>query len=113
MQPGPTGETPRHVTAREAELAAAGGGRRAGSTAERIEGAILALTTKRGPDSSICPSDAARAVGGAQWRDLMDETRTVARDLARQGRVLVTSHGRVLAPDEAWDGPVRIRVNGG
>ena len=35
-----------------------------GSAAARLRAAILALAHHRGPDSSICPSDAARAVGG-------------------------------------------------
>ncbi len=76
---------------------------------DRLERTILALTRERGPDSSICPSDAARVVGGADWRDLMDRTRAIARELARQGHVEVTSRGRVLSPDDAWHGPVRIR----
>jgi hypothetical protein len=101
---------PRHVTAREAELRAAGDGDRGGPAADRLESAILALTRHRGPGRSICPSDAARAVGGTGWRDLLPRTRAVARDLARQGRVQITSRGRVLAADEAWHGPVRIRA---
>lgn len=80
------------------------------ATDDRLERTILALTRERGPDSSICPSDAARAVGGGDWRDLMDRTRAVARDLARKGRVAVTSRGQVLAPDSTWHGPIRIRV---
>ena len=80
------------------------------TTDERLERTILDLTGARGPDRSICPSDAARAVGGDDWRDLMARTRAVARDLARRGRVEVTSRGRVLSPDDTWHGPVRIRV---
>ena len=80
------------------------------ATDDRLARVILALTRERGPDRSICPSDAARAVGGADWRDLMDRTRAVARELARTGRVAVTSRGRVLSPDDTWRGPVRIRT---
>jgi hypothetical protein len=80
------------------------------TTDDRLARTILALTGERGPDSSICPSDAARAVGGEGWRDLMDRTRAVARDLAREGRVEVMSRGQVLSPEDTWHGPVRIRV---
>ncbi|TDV56260.1 DUF3253 domain-containing protein [Actinophytocola oryzae] len=94
-----------------AELAAAGVKRLEGSTGDRLEVVILALARHRGPDSSICPSDAARAVGGAGWRDLMPDAREAARALARQHRVRVTSRGDVLSPDGEWTGPVRISVD--
>jgi hypothetical protein len=77
---------------------------------EKLRTAILELAARRGPSSSICPSDAARAVGGDDWRDLMDDARDVARALARDGEVVITQGGEVLDPDAAWHGPIRIRV---
>lgn len=77
---------------------------------QRLDAAIRALARHRGPDSSTCPSDAARAVGGARWRTLMDEARDIARRLAREGAVEITQRGRVLEPDADWRGPIRIRV---
>ncbi len=71
---------------------------------------ILELSRERGPDKTICPSDAARAVGGEDWRDLMDDAREVARDLARRGDVEITQKGEVLDPDATWRGPIRIRA---
>lgn len=94
----------------QSELAAAGGVPAAGPVHARLEAAILALTRHRGPDRSICPSDAARAVGGARWRERVPAVREIARRLAREGRVEVTSRGRVLPPDDEWTGPVRIRA---
>ncbi|WP_090047755.1 DUF3253 domain-containing protein [Lentzea fradiae] len=76
----------------------------------RLERAILALAAERGPDKTICPSEAAREVGGDGWRDLMGPARSAARELARRGRVVVTSRGEVLSPEEEWRGPVRIGV---
>ncbi|HWO63645.1 MAG TPA: DUF3253 domain-containing protein [Umezawaea sp.] len=76
---------------------------------ERLEAALLALAEHRAPGTT-CPSDAARAVGGADWRDLMDRTREIARDLARRGVVEVTRRGEVLAVDESWRGPIRVRL---
>ena len=75
----------------------------------RLEAAVLALSAHRGPDKTICPSDAARAVGGEGWRSLMDTAREVARDLAREGTIEVTQKGAALDPDVPWRGPVRIR----
>jgi hypothetical protein len=79
-------------------------------SSQRLRAAILDLAGERGPSSSICPSDAARAVGGDDWRDLMDEARDVARTLAREGRVDITQKGAVLDPDGTWRGPIRIRI---
>ena len=76
----------------------------------RLESTILELARQRGPAKTICPSDAARAVGGDEWRDLMDDARTVARDLARRGQVEITQRGEVLDPDATWRGPIRIRI---
>jgi len=81
-----------------------------GPLTRRLEAAILALSELRGPDSSTCPSDAARAIGGQKWRELMDAARGIARDLARTGQVEVTQRGEVLDPDTDWRGPVRIRT---
>jgi hypothetical protein len=77
---------------------------------QRLRTAILDLTRERGPAKSICPSDAARAVGGDDWRDLMEQARHVARDLARTGDVEITQGGDVVDPDATWRGPIRIRA---
>ena len=82
-----------------------------GSIATRLRAAILALAHHRGPESSICPSDAARAVGAEQWRDLTDDSRSTALALARSGDVEITQRGEVVDPGEPPRGPIRIRVS--
>ena len=77
---------------------------------QRLRAAILDLARERGRDKTICPSDAARAVGGENWRDLMDDARDIARDLARSGDVEISQKGEVLDPDATWRGPIRIRA---
>lgn len=77
---------------------------------DRLKAVILDLARQRGPAKSICPSDAARAVGGDDWRDLMDDARAAARGLARAGEVEITQRGEVLDPDATWRGPIRIRA---
>lgn len=74
---------------------------------ERLAAAIRHLLDTR--SGSICPSEAARAVAGPQWRDQMEAARQAARTLARAGEVQITQRGVVLDPDAAWRGPVRIR----
>ena len=76
----------------------------------QLRDAILALARDRAPAKTICPSDAARAVGGDQWRDLMEQARDIARDLARAGEVDIMQRGEVIDPDAEWRGPIRIRA---
>ena len=77
---------------------------------EQLRETILRLARERGPSKSICPSDAAREVGGEKWRDLMDDARDTARELARRDEVVITQGDDVLDPDATWRGPIRIRA---
>ncbi len=77
---------------------------------EQLREAILRMARERGPSKSICPSDAARAVGGDKWRDHMEQARAAARELAKKGEVEVTQGGDVLDQDADWRGPIRIRA---
>ncbi|MGY1623788.1 DUF3253 domain-containing protein [Geodermatophilus sp. SYSU D00965] len=77
----------------------------------RLEQAIVALLADRRVDASICPSEAARAVDPAGWRDLMPAARDAAGRLATAGRVVVTQGGAVVDVETAR-GPVRIRRPG-
>ena len=81
-----------------------------GPAATRLRAAILALAQHRGSNSSICPSDAARAVGGDGWRGLTDQSRSIAFELARDGDIEITQRGAALDPDQPAHGPIRIRV---
>jgi hypothetical protein len=75
----------------------------------RATATVDALLHHRGADRSICPSDVARVVGGARWRTRMDAVREVARELVREGVVVVTQRAETLDPDTEWRGPIRIR----
>ena len=74
----------------------------------RLERTILELLGRRARDSTICPSDAARAVGGDDWRPLMEPARAAARRLVADGEVVITQGGTVVDPSTAR-GPIRIR----
>ncbi|CAN5550222.1 hypothetical protein BH10ACT1_BH10ACT1_12810 [soil metagenome] len=76
---------------------------------DRFTAAVRALARHRAPDRTICPSDAARAVGGPGWRTHMDLAREVARDLARDGDVVIEQRHQRVDPEASWHGPVRIR----
>lgn len=75
---------------------------------EALERAVLELLSQRAAGATICPSEAARAVGGEDWRPLMEPARAAARRLVAAGEVEVTQGGRVVDPSTA-KGPVRIR----
>jgi hypothetical protein len=74
------------------------------------EGAILELLARRDPGRTICPSDAARALGGdAGFRPLMPLVREAAGALAAAGRIEVTQRGRPVALGTAR-GAIRLRL---
>ncbi|WP_253870299.1 DUF3253 domain-containing protein [Mycobacterium sp. 1164966.3] len=82
-----------------------------GPIRQRLKSSMLALAESRGPGSSTCPSDAARAVEGENWRDFMPEALEIARELAASGDVEITQRGNVLDADRDWRGPIRIRTS--
>ncbi|SJN33582.1 hypothetical protein FM114_08680 [Luteococcus japonicus LSP_Lj1] len=57
--------------------------------------------------STICPSDAARVVGGQDWRGLMDTAREVAGELVARGEVRVQQKG-VDVDLATVRGPIRL-----
>jgi hypothetical protein len=74
---------------------------------DRLAAAVRTLLRHRDPDRSICPSDAARVVGGNGFRKLMPLARQVAAELAEQGVVEVRQRGEPVDVRSA-KGPVRI-----
>lgn len=73
----------------------------------RLAAAIRTLLRHRAPEATICPSDAARVVGGADWRLLMDDARSVAAELHEQRTVQIQQGGSAVDPASAR-GPIRI-----
>ena len=74
-----------------------------------LERAILELLGARARGATICPSEAARAVGGeAAWQPLLEPARAAARRLVVGGHVEITQGGRVIDPSTAR-GPIRVR----
>lgn len=73
----------------------------------RLASTMRALLRHRSPEATICPSDAARVVGGPDWRQLMDTARSVAAELSGRGIVVVRQHGVDVDLATAV-GPVRL-----
>ena len=77
-----------------------------------LERSVLELLSARAAGATICPSEAARAVGGDDWRPLMEAARAAARRLVASGQVEITQRGRVVDPSSAR-GPIRVRRRAG
>ena len=75
---------------------------------EQLEAAVLSLLAARPGGATICPSEAAQQVGGAQWSDLMEPARAAARRLVVAGRIEILQGGRVVEASTA-KGPIRLR----
>jgi hypothetical protein len=73
-----------------------------------LEAAILHLLSMRQREATICPSEAARLVGGEQWREQMEPARAAARRLVVAGDVQILQGSKVVDPSTA-KGPIRIR----
>ena len=77
-------------------------------TREHAQAAIADLLAARDPGKTICPSEAARRLGGDDgFRPLMPLVREAAGAMAARGEVRVTQRGVVVDPATAR-GPIRL-----
>lgn len=81
-------------------------------TDRQLEKGILSLLQRRGPEATIGPGEAARAVAGSQdparWRALMPAARAAARRLHNRQKVVIMQNGYPVDPSTA-KGPIRIK----
>ena len=73
-----------------------------------IEQTIVGLLKKRRPESSLCPSEVARAIEPDDWRPLMPRVRAVAARLGAEERIRATQGARDVDALAAR-GPIRLR----
>ena len=79
-------------------------------TREQAEAAILELLARRNRGKTICPSEAARVLGGDEgFRSLMPLVRDATRALVTAGRIEVTQSGQPVDMDAAR-GAIRLRT---
>ena len=88
-------------------------GRKPGEADAALEAAILELLAERGAGMTICPSEAAKVVGGTEtrrdWEGLMEPARAAARRLVKAGRIVIVQNGRVVDGNSAR-GAIRLRL---
>lgn len=70
---------------------------------------ILRLTTARGPDKSICPSEVARELD-KNWHPLIKQVRASAVELARSGEIDILRKGRPVVDFDELRGVIRLRI---
>ena len=75
-----------------------------------IRETILELLATRAAGRTICPSEAARAIGGDDgFRELMQPVRETAAEMVAAGELVVTQRGEPVDPLNAR-GPIRLRL---
>ena len=77
-------------------------------TDKQIRDAINGLLANRQPPSTICPSEAARALAPDAWRPLMPQVRAVAIAMAKSGKLDIRQGGNTVKPDGPLRGPIRL-----
>ena len=79
------------------------------STGGEARAATLALLARRPPDSTVCPSEVARALAAAagtlDWRGRMPAVHAAIDEMVALGLVRLSWKGRAMP---ARDGPYRI-----
>lgn len=73
-----------------------------------LETIIVRMLEKRAGSASMCPSEAAREIFSADWREQMETVRQAARRLVAREIIEITQQGRVVDPSTA-KGPIRLR----
>jgi hypothetical protein len=75
-----------------------------------ITAEIVRQLSRRSPDSSICPSEVARALQGDEegWRALMPQVREVGAAMRQAGRLRITRGGVDVPNDALHHGPIRL-----
>ena len=79
-------------------------------TDDDIAQEIVRQLSRRAAESSICPSEVARALQGdeAAWRALMPQVREAAAAMRDAGRLRITRAGVDVPSDELRRGAIRL-----
>ena len=74
-----------------------------------IEDTLFALLAELPPGKSVAPDTVAKAIDAESWRRLLPQVRSTAVGLARQGKLVITRHGKPADPD-SFKGVYRLRL---
>lgn len=73
-----------------------------------IKKTIMEILEKRGKDKSICPSEIARLLFNANWRDYMEPVRDVANELYLLKKIDITQKNQSVGIN--YKGPIRLKL---
>jgi hypothetical protein len=76
---------------------------------DAVEAAIFDLLAKVPPGKSVSPEEVARAADPEGWRRLLGRVRGTSVGLARQGRLVITRHGKPADPED-FKGVYRLKL---
>jgi len=65
-----------------------------------VRAAIMMLVREAGPDTTIDPCDAARAVSPQHWNKLLKDIRAEAVRLAQSGEITIYRKGKPVDPND-------------
>lgn len=74
-----------------------------------IEDAILDLLGKAPAGKSIDPAEVAKTLQPERWQRILPQVRATAVGMARQGKLVITRHGKPADPD-SFKGVYRLRL---
>lgn len=78
-------------------------------TTSPIEDAIMELLAKVPAGKSIDPAEVAKQLQPERWQRILPQVRSTAVGLARQGKLVITRHGKPADPD-AFKGVYRLKL---
>lgn len=74
-----------------------------------VETVIYDLLAKVAPGKSISPEDVAKLVEPERWQRVLGHVRATSIGLARQGKLVITRHGKPADP-EKFKGVYRLKL---
>ncbi len=74
-----------------------------------IEDEIFSQLSGLAPGKSLDPAQIAKALQPERWQRMLGQVRSEAVGLARQGRLVITRHGKPADPD-SFKGVYRLRL---
>lgn len=86
---------------------------RKGPSEELIAETILRLLAERGPGKTVCPSEVARDIGGAQpevWSPMMQPVRRIAVRMTKAGQIAIMRKGKTVEDVDDFRGIYRLAL---
>jgi hypothetical protein len=74
-----------------------------------VEATLFEMLSRKDSGKSIGPEEVAKIIDPEAWRRILPRVRTTAIGLARQGKLVITRHGKPADPNQ-FRGVYRLRL---